>query len=131
MRINKRKSDNKGLHPPIYYKVLVFSHSLKSLAVDRNNVARQVLGANAPISPPFCSRISSPLRRATIGYTPPRGRRGRTNARVPREEANGASANALVQGGHCLASHGHRERAAIEVRSRLNPAQKPIALHPD
>jgi AraC-like DNA-binding protein len=62
-----------------------------------------------------------------------RDRRRRENARggvivVPREKANDASVAALAQGRH----HGHRERAAAEVRGRLlNSRTEAIALQPD
>jgi AraC-like DNA-binding protein len=62
-----------------------------------------------------------------------RDRRGRENARggelvVPHEKANDPSGAALVQGRH----HGHRERAAAEVRRRLlNSRTEAIAVQPD
>src|SRR5262249_4428353 len=42
---------DKRLHSPIYQEAIAIAQSCKFIAVDGNNVAGQVLGANAPISP--------------------------------------------------------------------------------
>jgi AraC-like DNA-binding protein len=65
-----------------------------------------------------------------------RHRFGEENARGgalvgQRAEAADGSVTALVQSRHRLATHGHRERAAVEVRRRLlHIAQKPSPSHP-